>query len=90
MANNLKALKVDLKKWNDEEFRSVIVKKNQLLLDLNELDSIEESRQLLAEEKLKKEKRKKRASASRIRKKYSSKRNKLETKIKTIVVEGRG
>lgn len=46
MANNLKALKVDLKKWNDEEFRSVIVKKNQLLLDLNELDSIEESRQL--------------------------------------------
>ena len=43
MANNLKALKVDLKKWNDEEFRSVIVKKNQLLLDLNELDSIEES-----------------------------------------------
>jgi hypothetical protein len=69
LANNLKALKVDLKKWNDEEFRSVIVKKNQLLLDLNELDSIEESRQLLAEEKLKKEKRKKRASASRIRKK---------------------
>ena len=36
---NLKALKEDLKKWNEEEFGHVIVKKNQLIFEFNELDS---------------------------------------------------
>ena len=55
LANKLNALKVDLKKWNEEEFGNVTLKKNQLLQEINEFDSTEENRPLSAEEKVKKE-----------------------------------
>ena len=43
MANKLKAMKLDLKKWNNEECRKVEVKKEKLWLwdDLTKLDTLE-------------------------------------------------
>ena len=38
LANKLKALKGDLKKWNEDEFGHVTMKKNMLMADLRELD----------------------------------------------------
>jgi hypothetical protein len=55
LANKLKALKGDLKKWNEDEFGHVTMKKNMLMADLRELDLEEESRPLSAVEKSKKE-----------------------------------
>jgi hypothetical protein len=55
LANKLKALKGDLKKWNEAEFGHVTMKKNMLMADLGELDLEEESRPLSAVEKSKKE-----------------------------------
>jgi exonuclease III len=55
LANKLKALKGDLKKWNEDEFGHVTMKKNMLMADLRELDLQEESRPLSAVEKSKKE-----------------------------------
>ena len=54
MAMKLKALRVDLKKWNELEFENVVVKKVQLWSDLNALDTKEEVVDLLEEEKLEK------------------------------------
>ena len=51
LANKLKALKTDLKKWNIESFGNVTVKKNQLWLDLAELDKVAEGRALSVSEK---------------------------------------
>ena len=50
----LKALKVDLKKWNELEFGNMAAKKIQLWSDLNALDAKEEAIVLLEEEKLEK------------------------------------
>ena len=34
LANKLKALKYDLKRWNETQFGNIVVKKNQAVLDL--------------------------------------------------------
>ena len=54
MAMKLKALKVDLKKWNELKFGNVAVKQIQLWSDLNALDAKEEVIVLSEEEKLEK------------------------------------
>uniref|UniRef100_A0A2N9FU80 Reverse transcriptase domain-containing protein n=1 Tax=Fagus sylvatica TaxID=28930 RepID=A0A2N9FU80_FAGSY len=54
-ANKLKALKVDLKKWNETEFGNVNVQKKTLLAGLREIDTVADSRPLSAEEKSKRE-----------------------------------
>jgi hypothetical protein len=46
-ARKLKALKVDLKKWNVEVFGDVGKRKKELEEELGELDSIVESRELM-------------------------------------------
>jgi hypothetical protein len=51
LANKLKALEGDLKKWNDIEFGHITLQKNQLLADLGEIDEVEDSRPLTIEEK---------------------------------------
>uniref|UniRef100_A0A2N9H2I2 Endonuclease/exonuclease/phosphatase domain-containing protein n=1 Tax=Fagus sylvatica TaxID=28930 RepID=A0A2N9H2I2_FAGSY len=51
LANNLKALKTDLKNWNIESFGNVMVKRNQLWLDMAELDRVAEGRALSMSEK---------------------------------------
>jgi hypothetical protein len=55
LANKLKALKGDLKKWNEDEFGHVTMKKNMMMADLRELDLVEETRPLSVDEKSKKE-----------------------------------
>lgn len=50
MANKLKALKQDLKKWNEERFGNVVLRQQSLLHSLHELDSAEESKLLTDEE----------------------------------------
>ena len=55
LANKLKALKVDLKRWNVEEFGNVEEKGKKLWSDLRGLETVEESRILTVEEKLDKE-----------------------------------
>ena len=42
MAKKLRALKVDLKKWNREEFGDLAFRKNNLLTELMGLDAREE------------------------------------------------
>ena len=42
---------MDLKKWNEEDFRNVEVKKNKLWSDINELGTLGNSQQLKAKEK---------------------------------------
>uniref|UniRef100_A0A2N9IF49 CCHC-type domain-containing protein n=1 Tax=Fagus sylvatica TaxID=28930 RepID=A0A2N9IF49_FAGSY len=54
MACKLKALKVDLKKWNEEVFGNVGVKKNKLMSELEELDALADLRHLTGEESQKK------------------------------------
>jgi hypothetical protein len=54
-ANKLKALKGDLKKWNEDEFGHVTMKKNILMDELRELDLVEETWPLSVKEKDKKE-----------------------------------
>jgi hypothetical protein len=51
LAKKLKALKSDLKKWNDEVFGNVAHKRNQLMTELNKLDVDVEDRPLSEEEK---------------------------------------
>ena len=55
LAKKLKALKVDLKRWNVEEFGNVEEKGKKLWSDLRGLETVEESRILTVEEKLDKE-----------------------------------
>jgi hypothetical protein len=50
MAYKLKALKMDLKKWNEEVFGNVGVKRNQLMFELIELDAVAEIQHLTGEE----------------------------------------
>jgi hypothetical protein len=57
LASKLKALKADLKKWNEELFGDVgkkKKKKNELLAGIRELDIIAECRCLVEEERVKK------------------------------------
>jgi hypothetical protein len=51
LASKLKALKVDLKRWNEEVFGNVERKKKILLEELHVFDIIEEERALGVEEK---------------------------------------
>ena len=50
VACKLKALKIDLKKWNKEVFGNVGVRKSQLMFDLNEMDVVAKLRALTGEE----------------------------------------
>lgn len=52
-ARKLKALKVDMKKWNEEVFGNVGVQKKELEKGLSELDMIVEERLLSEEENIK-------------------------------------
>ena len=54
MACKLKALKADLKKWNEEVFGNVGVKKKKLMAELVELDTMADLRPLTGEELQKK------------------------------------
>lgn len=54
MANKLKALKVDLKKWNEEVFSDVGKKKEELMEGIRDLDCIDEGRGLMEEERIRK------------------------------------
>ena len=54
-ASKLKALKLDLKKWNDEEFGNVEGKMNKLWKNLEVLDLLADSRLLSYDETLEKE-----------------------------------
>uniref|UniRef100_A0A2N9E3N6 Endonuclease/exonuclease/phosphatase domain-containing protein n=1 Tax=Fagus sylvatica TaxID=28930 RepID=A0A2N9E3N6_FAGSY len=54
MANKLKALKVDLKQWNSQEFGNVMVKLQGVLHDIQRLEAIAENRALTEEEKVEK------------------------------------
>jgi len=54
LANKLKALKTNLKKWNEEVFGDVRKKKNELLEGIRDLDLIEECRCLEEEERVRK------------------------------------
>jgi hypothetical protein len=54
LAQKLKALKADLKKWNEQVFGNVEFRKKALLEELNSLDRLEEERGLDPEEKLRK------------------------------------
>jgi len=53
-ANKLKALKVDLKKWNAEVFSDVGKKKNELLECIRELKCFEEAQGLVEKERVQK------------------------------------
>jgi hypothetical protein len=53
LAKKLKALKADLKKWNEEVFGDV-GKKKELLEGIKELEGLEESRGLVKEEQVRK------------------------------------
>ena len=53
-ACKIKALNMDLKKWNDEVFGNIDSNKSKLLNDLRKFDAIEESRALGSEEIAKK------------------------------------
>jgi hypothetical protein len=52
LANKLKALKVDLKKWNEEVFGDIGKKKKELLEGIRELELIVERRCLEEDEKV--------------------------------------
>ena len=39
LARKLRALKMDLKKWNAEVFGSVLIRRRQAMVNLNELDA---------------------------------------------------
>jgi hypothetical protein len=54
LAQKLKALKADLKIWNEQVFSNVEFRKKALLEELNSLDCLEEDRGLVDEEKLRK------------------------------------
>jgi hypothetical protein len=54
LAQKLKALKADLKKWNEQVFGNVEYRRKVLLEELNALDNLEEGRGLDAEEKIRK------------------------------------
>jgi hypothetical protein len=54
LANKLKALKANLKKWNVEVFGDVGKKKKELLEGIKELECIEESWGLVEEEQVRK------------------------------------
>jgi hypothetical protein len=55
LAKKLKALKLDLKKWNEEVFGNVGYKRTQLMIQLNEFDVLVEDRPLSEDEILQKE-----------------------------------
>ena len=54
LAKKLTALKLDLKKWNETDFGSITIKKQQLWSKLNALDVKEDNQPLFKEKKLEK------------------------------------
>jgi hypothetical protein len=52
IASRLKALKLDLKKWNSNEFGNIHFKQQKLLFSLHELETTSERRDLSEEEKV--------------------------------------
>jgi len=54
LANKLKDLKIDLKKWNEEVFGGIGKKKKELLESIRELDLVEECRCLEEDKKVRK------------------------------------
>jgi uncharacterized protein YydD (DUF2326 family) len=54
LASKLRALKADLKKWNEEVFGDVGKKKEELLEGIWDLDVIAEGRGLVEEERMRK------------------------------------
>ena len=55
LANKLKSLKLDLKRWNVEEFGNISRRVQNLWKDLNVLEAIEDDRVLSAEESMEKD-----------------------------------
>ena len=55
LANKLKSLKLDLKRWNVEEFGNIGRRVQNLWKDLNVLEAIENDRVLSAEENMEKD-----------------------------------
>jgi hypothetical protein len=55
LTNKLKALKMDLKKWNKEEFGCVVERINSLVASIKVLEEVEESRVLNGAERGQKE-----------------------------------
>jgi hypothetical protein len=55
LVQKLKALKLDLRRWNAETFGDVNLPKNHLLVSIQNLDEMEEVRHLLSGEKLTKD-----------------------------------
>ena len=55
LANKLKMLKLDLKRWNVEEFGNIGLRVQNLWKDLNVLEVIEEVRALIVEERREKD-----------------------------------
>jgi len=53
-SQKLKALKINLKRWNEHEFGNVEVRKNMLMEDLCALDRLDEQSGLAPEEKIRK------------------------------------
>jgi hypothetical protein len=53
LANKLKSLKLDLKKWNDEVFGDIGRKRKELLEGIQEMDVVVESRGLMEDKKVK-------------------------------------
>jgi len=53
-SQKLKALKIDLKRWNDQEFGNVEFRKEMHMEELCALDSLEEQRDLIPKEKARK------------------------------------
>ena len=51
LASKLKALKADLKRWNDTEFGHISVQKQQLMTAIREIDAVTDTRPLDVEEK---------------------------------------
>jgi hypothetical protein len=55
LAHKLKALKMDLKRWNKEEFGNVTGRKNSIFASIKAFEDLEESRDLTSEERLQKD-----------------------------------
>jgi exonuclease III len=55
LANKLKNLKTDLKKWNEEVFGDIGRKKKELMEGIQEMDGVAENRGLMEDEKMKME-----------------------------------
>ena len=55
LVQKLRLLKLDLRRWNVEEFGDVNLKKNEVLLKIQDLERVEEQRPLSDEERVSQE-----------------------------------